>query len=192
MGTYSKKEQLVFQAVLKLIRQGVDLHTVKVQDIATAAGIGKGTLYEYFSSKEEIIMQTLSYLFLHEIEFFEDIMREQQHFDRVIELMLHHVAEQESLPTAKICHSVFSISAGSESIQRQLDELYRSRFLKAVSKLIACGRRDGIIADTCTDSYCLFVIRAASFNLASAQLCRNSPAQTYEHFIKLFHNAFRA
>ena len=68
MGTYTKKEQQIFQGVLQLIQQGVDLHTVKVQDIATAAGIGKGTLYEYFSSKDEIIMQTLSYLFLQEID----------------------------------------------------------------------------------------------------------------------------
>lgn len=191
MGTYSKKEQMVFEAVLRLIEQGVDFHMVKVQDIATAAGIGKGTLYEYFSSKEEIILQTLSYLFLQEIEFFESVLREQTHFDDVIELILDR-SEQISVPTVPAFHSIFSNPATKKSAAHELIELYLPRFIKAADALIALGRQDGVIADTCTDEYCMFVIRAASFNLMSQQLCRHPHSQTHAHFIKLFHNAFQA
>ena len=49
------KMRLMFEAVSELIRQQRDISTIKVQDITTEAGIGKGTAYEYFSSKEEII-----------------------------------------------------------------------------------------------------------------------------------------
>lgn len=191
MGTYTKKEQQIFQGVLRLIEQGVDLHTVKVQDIATAAGIGKGTLYEYFSSKDEIIMQTLSYLFLQEIEFFEHIVQEQQHFDDVITLVLQHVT-QAAFPAARTFHSVFCAHPPKESMRQQLIELYRTRFVRAAMALTSLGRRDGVIAETCTDEYCMFVIRAASFNLISGQLDGSSYPQQQEHFIKLFHNAFMA
>lgn len=56
---YTEKQQRIFGAVLDLAKQGENLYTVKVQDIATAAGVGKGTLYEYFDSKEEILVHTM-------------------------------------------------------------------------------------------------------------------------------------
>ncbi|MDD3429532.1 MAG: TetR/AcrR family transcriptional regulator [Oscillospiraceae bacterium] len=58
---YSEKEILVFKGLEKLMNDGVNMYTVKVQDIAAAAGIGKGTLYEYFESKEQIIARALLY-----------------------------------------------------------------------------------------------------------------------------------
>ncbi len=58
---HSEKEILIFNAVTKLMNEGVKLHTVKVADIAKAAGIGKGTIYDYFKSKEEILEKTLIY-----------------------------------------------------------------------------------------------------------------------------------
>ncbi len=45
----------LFQAVLELLDEGTDLNSIKVSDITKRAGIGKGTAYEYFKSKEEII-----------------------------------------------------------------------------------------------------------------------------------------
>ena len=55
------KMRLMFEAVSELIRQQRDISTIKVQDITAEAGIGKGTAYEYFSSKEEIIANALMY-----------------------------------------------------------------------------------------------------------------------------------
>lgn len=59
--TYSDKEIAVFNGVLALIDQGEDLYTIKVSEIARAAGIGKGTLYIYFDSREEIIIKAILY-----------------------------------------------------------------------------------------------------------------------------------
>lgn len=50
-----EKEIAVYEAVLKLLGQGENLSALTVSRIAAAAGIGKGTVYEYFSSKEEIV-----------------------------------------------------------------------------------------------------------------------------------------
>lgn len=47
-----EKKAAVFRAVLKLLRQGRPLGDLKVSEIAEAAGIGKGTVYEYFPSRE--------------------------------------------------------------------------------------------------------------------------------------------
>ena len=52
-----EKKAAVFRAVLKLLRQGRPLGDLKVSEIAEAAGIGKGTVYEYFPSREELLRE---------------------------------------------------------------------------------------------------------------------------------------
>lgn len=57
----SPKVLLMYQAVSELIRGKADVGSIKVLDITQKAGIGKGTAYEYFSSKEELIASALVY-----------------------------------------------------------------------------------------------------------------------------------
>lgn len=56
-----QRETAVYQAVLRLIGSGADITKLRVQEIAAEAGIGKGTVYEYFSSKEEILRGVTAY-----------------------------------------------------------------------------------------------------------------------------------
>lgn len=56
-----EKKAAVFRAVLKLLRQGRPLGDLKVSEIAEAAGIGKGTVYEYFPSREELLRDAMQY-----------------------------------------------------------------------------------------------------------------------------------
>lgn len=58
---YKEKELLIIHALLKLLSQGARLSEIKTSDIAEAAGIGKGTLYNYFETKEDIIARTIIY-----------------------------------------------------------------------------------------------------------------------------------
>lgn len=57
----SKKIVLMYQAVLTLLEEGKDPSSLKVIDITNKAGIGKGTAYDYFRSKEEIIVNAIIY-----------------------------------------------------------------------------------------------------------------------------------
>lgn len=56
-----EKVRLMYEAVLTMVADGWDINRMKVSDITTQAGIGKGTAYEYFSSKEEIIANAIHY-----------------------------------------------------------------------------------------------------------------------------------
>ena len=49
------KEQILEAAGLVFSQMGYSQSTI--QDIATAAGIGKGTVYSYFESKPEIFVE---------------------------------------------------------------------------------------------------------------------------------------
>ncbi|MEG1944094.1 MAG: TetR/AcrR family transcriptional regulator [Oscillospiraceae bacterium] len=58
---YSPKEIAIFEGVLQLVSEGNRLEELKVADIALKAGVGKGTVYEYFDCKEEIIAKAVKY-----------------------------------------------------------------------------------------------------------------------------------
>jgi AcrR family transcriptional regulator len=55
----SKREQILLAAVEKFLEN--DFYQVTVVEIAEQAGVGKGTVYEYFNSKEELFKECLTY-----------------------------------------------------------------------------------------------------------------------------------
>lgn len=57
----SSKEVALYESVLSLIDEGAAIGSLKISQIAQRAGIGKGTTYEYFKSKEELIGKALFY-----------------------------------------------------------------------------------------------------------------------------------
>ena len=50
-----EKVLLMYEAVHRLVGEGVTLTDLKVSSITEQAGIGKGTAYEYFETKEELL-----------------------------------------------------------------------------------------------------------------------------------------
>lgn len=55
------KALAVCKAVLHLLDGGADINGLKVSEIARQAGIGKGTVYDYFSSKEDMVIKAVLY-----------------------------------------------------------------------------------------------------------------------------------
>lgn len=53
------KRQLILEAAAQVFSQR-GYHQAKVEEIAAAAGVGKGTVYEYFDSKLELFQQMCS------------------------------------------------------------------------------------------------------------------------------------
>lgn len=56
-----EKIKVMYKAVRELIEEGADINRIKVSEITQRAGIGKGTAYEYFPNKEELISSALLY-----------------------------------------------------------------------------------------------------------------------------------
>ncbi len=66
--SHAQRKAKVYEAALTLTAQGVSPAAMTIQQLADAAGIGKGTVYEYFSSKEEILQGLARYCFESENE----------------------------------------------------------------------------------------------------------------------------
>jgi AcrR family transcriptional regulator len=56
----ARKQQKILEAAARAFA-GVDFHKVRTDDIAAAAGVGKGTLFRYFASKEDLFIATMTY-----------------------------------------------------------------------------------------------------------------------------------
>ncbi|MDH7498134.1 MAG: helix-turn-helix domain-containing protein, partial [Syntrophomonadaceae bacterium] len=59
MEERKEKRQLILEAAARVFSQR-GYHQAKVEEIAAAAGVGKGTVYEYFDSKLELFQQMCS------------------------------------------------------------------------------------------------------------------------------------
>jgi len=67
-----KKDQIILAAIREFSKKGFARTTIN--DIAGAAGIGKGTVYEYFANKEEIINHSFQF-FVRALELdFEEVL----------------------------------------------------------------------------------------------------------------------
>ncbi len=164
MAQYNDKQLVILESVIRLMEEGVDLRDLKAADIAEAAGIGKGTLYLYFSSKEDIILQAL----LHRL-------------DVQVEQMVRRVAEKERfrekcLVILRFCRGV---SAGDASAFRlamkAIGSLEPSRILeegkaflqqrerdiaRALLEVARCGKEEGVIAPPEDAAYTLLVFNS--------------------------------
>ena len=90
---YSEKEKSIFKGIMDLLNQGYRLLEMKVADIAADAGIGKGTVYEYFTTKEEIIRLALSFYVYEEYERFTALISNRQNFRDIITAIIDYTVD---------------------------------------------------------------------------------------------------
>lgn len=109
----SPKKAAIYQAVLELFEEGADLGSLTVSEITARAGIGKGTAYEYFTDKEEMIAKALFYnveLFCRQI--YKGLSREKNLYDKVNYILLEmeeHVTKSNCI--LQLIHTVSDNSA---------------------------------------------------------------------------------
>lgn len=128
-----EKVLMIYNAVEKLAEEGNDVTTLKVSDIAARAGIGKGTVYEYFESREEVIYQAVFYNISKSIETILYIFSENCGFKERFCKMLEYIWSKRLDENAT--RSVFEVLRG---IQNPDNILYGLRFDKAKEMSIQC------------------------------------------------------
>lgn len=90
----SSKVKALYDAVQQLIEDGVEIKDIKVSDITNLAGIGKGTAYDYFENKEDIISSAMFYQINVLCRQIKDRFEELNSFQSIIENILKIMDEE--------------------------------------------------------------------------------------------------
>ena len=89
----SPKVKAIYEAIVVLFAEGADLNSLTVSEITTRAGIGKGTAYEYFANKEEMIAGALFYGLIQSCEGLEQQMNQKENLYDKMWLLLNNMKE---------------------------------------------------------------------------------------------------
>lgn len=159
-----EKEVAVYNAVLSLIESGSDLTGMTVQQVAEAAGIGKGTVYEYFPSKEKILQGAAEYCLSTELERLEALLGRCDTLDRLIEESSAYLRElcRSRVSTYRILGRTFGRdhSAPCPAWRQPLLE----RLKQDVEALVARMQAAHEIDPTLRAGYCGYVMAATAMS----------------------------
>lgn len=148
------KVLFMYQAVMEMVGEGFDINTMKVSDITTRAGIGKGTAYEYFSSKEEIITSALAFDVLEKRNCLLEIIDGEGNFQTKMGRLLDCIAEKfRESPTF---YMLLRIGTGSYEVSEPLKREYKKiqenlgcgQLEEIADRILEQGVREGVLKET--------------------------------------------
>ncbi|MGI6152910.1 MAG: TetR/AcrR family transcriptional regulator [Christensenellaceae bacterium] len=142
---FQPKEIDIFKGIIGLIKQGKPPYALTAAEIAAAAGIGKGTLYEYFSSKDESIEKAVLY---HIYESIEGVLRAletrkgfREKYYVLMELIEKNVA---SVPYFDLLNSVMQRHMKTVMCDKETLAELRSIASGVIRKLVEAGKEEGL------------------------------------------------
>lgn len=119
IGQIPPKVLKLYEAVSRLVEEGADPGTLRVSTITDRAGIGKGTAYEYFDSKDEIVIYAVVYQMQTAMVKLEKGMLERKTFREQMNYLLDEVTAQEGRQNSflKLIHLLTDNSEFSRQVQ---------------------------------------------------------------------------
>jgi TetR/AcrR family fatty acid metabolism transcriptional regulator len=144
-GRGDKRERLLEAAAAVLAERG--FVNARVADIAKRAGVGKGTVYEYFSSKDEVLLASFASLNESVAEQAEDLLARQapapESLLRLLDLAARIVIEHVELQAVALdCWAASRGNALEEQFRSVCLDAYR-RFRRIFVDLVRSGQTRG-------------------------------------------------
>ena len=145
----SSKERLILEAVNSLADEGKQLYDITVSEIAARAGVGKGTVYEYFVTKDEIISKAVAYKILSEgLETEKRIRAEktlQEKFFTAIDCVYNNA--RECMITCMITISALTARLGLDAVWQytpESQEEFRKLRDRILDDMILAAAEEGL------------------------------------------------
>lgn len=116
------KVLLLYDAIFQLFSEGADINNIRVSTITEKAGIGKGTVYDYFDTKEEMITDALMFHVRNILQELSDILMDKKSFGEQINCMLDHLEQGKEKQDCLIryFHIMTDNSELSELVKKRL------------------------------------------------------------------------
>lgn len=135
------KRELILQAALKVFSD-FGFHNAKIEEIAQEAGVGKGTVYEYFTSKKQLYQEMLK----DRIEVFNEQVIKAVERETSLRGKLHCLIKESIIIGRHFRHmnkvAILETTYIDEAFQEWLEEMHAYR-LETISGIIREGIGNG-------------------------------------------------
>lgn len=156
------KVLLMYKAVEELITEGVDINDIRVSTITDRAGIGKGTAYDYFDTKEDILAGAIVYYLRKFVDEMNEMLSgcssfmEQVH--ALIEGMENNKEKQQCI--IKYIHVLTDKSGVNRLIQERfsMEEAKRHLPMGVLEDMLEKGIECGEVRDDLPIEYMVYVL----------------------------------
>ena len=140
----SEKYHQILDAMEKLLKSS-DVRTISVTDIAKEAGIGKGSIYYYFSSKNDILEQLIQRNYKKTIENAYKLASQQEisPFERMTSLFL--LCQEASMELSRTESSDFWESQENALIHQKYIQYMIASLSPVLTEIIRQGIEQGVI-----------------------------------------------
>lgn len=127
------KVLLLYEAVEQLIVEGVDINTICVSTITEKAGIGKGTAYDYFDTKEDILACAILFYIRKVMCELKASLASYDSFLDKIEFLLSEIGESKNKHQCVIryIHMMTDTSNLSNMVQKKINSKEADKYLLA-------------------------------------------------------------
>lgn len=155
-----KRRNIALSCRELLLENGIN--SLTISQIAKTAGVGKGTIYEYFENKEDIVFEIITTFIIDHEKKLRQLIVAKMHTREKLFHFLHFLFEDEvALQHLKVYKEFLAISLLDEP-QEMLDfsEECHNRFIVILEQIIEAGRACGEIAEERvlhTGTFALFV-----------------------------------
>lgn len=174
---YSEKEIAIFNGMIHLLKQGVNPYLVKVSDIAKAAGVGKGTIYDYFETKEEVVTKAMVFNIENEMNLLAKRIKGKKKFKEKYYEILNNIVEnlRNEFSTFNMLVSVGGLPQFKKD-QLQGNHTCNNHFNKVqgiVDDLLTSGYEEGKIKKIESEYYRRMVLRSSLFAFGNYMAMEN-------------------
>ncbi len=164
----SEKESAILNSAYQIFTEK-GFHNAKVSEIAQHAGVGKGTIYEYYASKEELLRGVIQIGMLHYIEEMKRYIKDSNTFWEKIENM--YTAHAYFLTN----HDAFKKVIGDHFsvINKEFHDwmlIQRNQLIELVKEIVEEGMDKGEIASGQKDWTATFILTS----MMGLQDCQDS------------------
>jgi AcrR family transcriptional regulator len=139
-----RKSQILEAAIAVFARLG--FQQTRMDDIASQAGLSKGTLYLYYKSKDAVIGALLKYFFTQEFKHLQSFLeaeRQEPIAEQIILLTRQLASAMKWMERLMPIAFEFYALAGRDGEVRQFLQQYFKDFRKALARLIQRGIERG-------------------------------------------------
>ena len=169
---YSEKEIKIFNAVLELSANGHEVYNLTVQEIATQAGIGKGTIYEYFRTKDQILAMTLIYATNNENLRAKEKLDKTDGFKQKVYMLYDFIIDgiNNQFSSYNLIMSIGGIRYIPLSMREYCMEveIIMNKTKELVQEIVECGFKEGLITAPIDSEYLEIVINANLMSIGKA------------------------